>query len=225
MKKIIFFLAGVVFFVNFVYAVPIKGPFFLKKGKFEVGSEANIVIRRDIEKITTNIRSSQFFYCMAYGIFDWLDIEAKFGTGDIANDQYNDQKFYYNYNWGGGYGLRLKAYESDKIKFILGWHHISIHPNPNKNTDNLTHKAILDETQFDTIIGLKGERFSPYLGIKGSYTRLIRRIGAERTTLRGEENYGFAMGFDYMFNDHTRLNLEGRFVDEYALTCGINYIF
>lgn len=213
------FMAGV------VYAVPIKGPYFLKNRQFEAGFESNIVLRRDIDDIATKIKSSQFFYCMSYGLFDWLNIEGKFGTGDVAGDQYSSQKFYYNYNWGGGYGLRIKAYENKKVKFILGCHHISIHPDANKNTDSRTHKAILDETQFDATAGLKGERFSPYLGVKAGLCRLIRRIDTERATLRSEENYGFALGFDYMLKNNLRLNAESRFVDEYALTCGLNYIF
>lgn len=225
MRKIILFLSGIILCAGSAYAVPMKGPYFLKKGQIETGLEANLVLRRDIENITTNIQSAQFFYCIAYGIFDWLNIEGKYGSGDIKNDQYNDQKFYYNYNWGGGYGLRIKAFEDDKIKVILGCHHISIHPDPNKNTDNLTHRAILDETQFDTTLSLKGEKLSPYVGAKVSHTRLIRRINSERATLRAEENYGFALGFDYFFKKNVRFNLESRFIDEYALTTGITYIF
>ncbi len=225
MKKIILIACGIIFYAGSASAVPFKGPYFLKQGEFEVGAEANYVFRRDIEDITTNIQSSQFFYCMAYGIFDWLDIEGKFGSGDIKNDQYNDQKFYYNYNWGGGYGLRMKAFEDDKVKFILGWHHISIHPDPNKNTDNLTHKAILDETQFDASLSLKGEKFSPYVGAKLGYTRLIRRVDGQRGTLRSEGNYGFALGFDYLLKEKVRFNFESRFVDEYALTSSITYMF
>jgi hypothetical protein len=210
---------------SYLYAVPIKGPYFLKKGKIEAGFETNIIWRRDFENISTKIGSSQFFYCMAFGLFDWINIEGKFGTGDIKDDEYNNQKFYYNYNWGGGYGIRFKIYDSHKIRFIIGCHHISIHPDPNKNTDGLTHRAILDETQFDAIIGFIGERLSPYLGMKISHARLIRRINSERATLNQEENYGFAFGFDYMLKDNLRLNFESRFIDEYAFSCGINYIF
>ena len=207
------------------YAVPVKGPYFLRQGEREIGAEVNIIYRRDIEDISTTIGSSQYFYCMSYGLFDWLNIEGKFGSGDIKDDEYNNQKFYYNYNWGGGYGLRLKLYESGNIRLICGVHHISIHPDPNKTTDNLTHRAILDETQFDAILAYIGERFSPYIGMKVSHARLIRRIGSERATLRQEENYGFVLGFDYMLRERLRFNFESRFVDEYALTCGVGYIF
>lgn len=210
---------------SYAFAAPIKGPYFLKKAQFEVGIEANIIFRRDIEDITTKIKSNQYFYCMSYGLLDWLNIEGKFGTGDINDDQYNNQKFYYNYNWGGGYGLRLKIYEDQNIKIISGVHHVSIHPDPNKNTDNLTHRAILDETQFDTIIACVGERLSPYLGAKVSHTRLIRRIDSQRATLKQEENYGLALGFDYMLKENVRFNFESRFIDEYALTCGLTRIF
>jgi len=219
-----FFLLFVLFKLS-AYAVPIKGPYFLKRGKLEIGQETNIMYRRDIEDITAKIKSSQFFFFFAFGLFDWLNIEAKFGTGDIADDQYNGQKFYYNYNWGGGYGFRIRVYESENIKFIFGVHHASIHPDPNKNTDNLTHRAILDETQFDLNLALKGQRFTPYVGAKVSRARLIRRIDGERATLKQEENYGIIGGFDYMFGKNTRLNIEGRFIDEYAITCGIGYTF
>lgn len=225
MRKTILFLSWLILCAGSASAVPMKGPYFLKQGQIEVGVEANFVARRDIEDITTNIQSSQFFYCMAFGLFDWLNIEAKYGSGDIKNDQYYDQKFYYNYNWGGGYGLRIKAYENHKMKIILGAHHISIHPDPNKNTDNSTHRVILDETQSDITLSLKGERFSPYAGAKVGHTRLIRRINSERATLRSEENYGFALGFDYMFKENVRFNFEGRFIDEYALTSSVSYIF
>jgi hypothetical protein len=224
-RMIYFVLLEVILFSCCAYATPIKGPYFLRQGNMEMGTESNIIYRRDIEDITTKIKSNQYFYCIAYGLFDWLNIEAKFGTGDIANDQHTDQKFYYNYNWGGGYGVRLKVYENNKFKIISGVHHISIHPDPNKNTDGLTHRAILDETQFDASFALKGERLSPYLGGKVSFARLIRRIDGERATLKQEENYGIILGFDYMLKDNLRFNLESRFIDEYAVTCGLNYIF
>ena len=224
-KIVILALLGIMVFSSNVYAVPLEGPYFLKKNQWSFGFSANVIYRRDIESITTNIKSSQFFYCLYYGIFDWLSFDGKFGTGDIADDQYSNQKFYYNYNWGGGYGLRLKVYENDDLRMTWGVHHISIHPDPNKNTDNLTHRAILDETQFDATVALRGDKFSPYFGAKISYARLIRRIDSERATLKEEENWAIALGFDYMIKNNIRFNFESRFVDEYALTCGVNYIF
>lgn len=93
--------------------------------------------------------------------------------------------------------------------------------------------------QFELPYGKVGSQYKwvadPYLGLKYSYfkTQTDKNIqymaaGTNSTTswtLRGKDSLGIVVGSDLVFADKWALELEGRFIDETAITAGVAYRF
>ena len=104
-----------------------------------------------------------------------------------------------------------------------------------------------DEWQVAPYIAKKIGNFTPYLGVKYSDLRIkdksqigfkyiyanfagaIRVIdldsGSYVKKYRADHNVGPFIGLDYNIGKHWKLNIEGRFVDETAMSCNISYKF
>ena len=82
-------------------------------------------------------------------------------------------------------------------------------------------------------VALKAGNFVPYLGIK--YSDLIQKyknkgvsedgFPLESLTTRSKGNCGIFVGTDYRIGTNWKLNIEGRFIDETAMSLGANYKF
>jgi len=83
-------------------------------------------------------------------------------------------------------------------------------------------RLVIQEWQFAPYIAKKIKNFTPYLGVKYSDFR-VNDVGSG--TSRAKNNFGVFGGLSYKLKDHISLNLEGRFIDETAMTCSIGYKF
>jgi len=84
---------------------------------------------------------------------------------------------------------------------------------------------------FDYSEDLKGYRLSPYAGIKYSdisgRLRMVTANGAvyHPDNIKSDKNIGIVVGCDLVGDDYISLNLEGRFIDETAISTGLAVLF
>ncbi|MCM8783311.1 MAG: hypothetical protein NC818_00830 [Candidatus Omnitrophica bacterium] len=223
-KTVLFFF----FLVNSVSAAPTCGTIVPGRNKFQWGLAINSIQKYRMKGAVNKIdfKSNQAFLTLAYGILNKLVLDGKLGIGSIKNDYVNNNDFDYDTGWGGGYGLRFKLYENEnqKTKIILGAHHISIHP-PDEELNSVEYKTILDDNQFDALFSKDYDFGTPYVGLKLSRSRLLRRDNNGNSSFHSPWKIGVVFGYDREVSQNTFLNLEMRFIDEISFSLGLSRLF
>ena len=221
--KVLFLL---IFMPGLLYAAPCYGPNMPTKGKWDVGSEVNIVFERKLEKSHGEFKTNQYFITLSYGFWDWLCFDGKVGAGHIKQKPETGDEINYTTNFSGAYGFRIRAYQNEtkNIRIITGFQHISVHPD-SRDVDGAKNEAILDDWQGSVLIAKDYEHISPYCGVKVSGHDLIHKIAGERGRKKSDDLFGVFAGADIYLNDSFRLNLEGRFLDETAASLALIHKF
>lgn len=226
MRKALLFLV-LIFAPQFAaYAAPCYGTNLPEKKQFFAGVESYSLFKRNLEEDQGRLRSLQNFLLISYGVFDWLSIDLKGGAGNIKQHPAGSDEIDYHSGFAGGYGLRIKAYDKDKVKMVFGFQHISVHP-PSAHLGNTRHKAILDDWQFSFLASRDIFKLTPYLGLRWSRLDYIHTIEGERKRAMSDltKDIGLVYGLDIPITKKTWINLEGEVFDSYALACSVNYKF
>lgn len=200
-------------------AAPSFGTVMPESGKWIAGGEFNHTFERDVRDYK-NVKSSQCFYNLSYGFSDWFSFDAKLGIGDFsAKTTGKDDYDSYKANFAGGYGWRARLFKDPGtgLAGIWGFEHMSVHPS-RKEIDSVKHDAIWDNWQIHVTTYRKFGNIYPYCGMKGSVLYIIRRISGNRTRRRSGDYMGLIVGTDLAVNDYIYVNVEGRFLDETALS-------
>ncbi|MBF0385076.1 MAG: hypothetical protein HQL27_04310 [Candidatus Omnitrophica bacterium] len=208
------------------FAAPAYGTKMPEKFKFFIGGQTHEVFERDLEGNNGEVKSTQHFLLLSFGLADWLSVDLKGGAGDIDQKVNNGLDLSYNTFVGGGYGFRIKVFEKDKLRSVVGFQHISIHPYT-RNTGDTKHKGVLDDWQGSFLVSYDFEKITPYLGAKISRMDYIYWRDDIRNRVKSDtdKSIGAVAGFDLNLNDKTWLNVEGQFIDVKALSVSINYLF
>ena len=222
-KVLLSLLIGV---TNILYAAPCYGPNMPDKGKWDIGAEVHILLNRDMEKEHGEFKSRQFFTVLSYGIFDWLSFDGKIGLGDIKHKPDDKDEINYNTSFAGAYGFRVRVYQDElaKIRAIVGFQHISVHPE-DKNANGVKNECIMDDWQLSFLVSKDFKYLSPYLGFKVSRCDLIHKEDGRRGRKNSDDFVGAFLGGDIYLNDRLRFNIEGRFIDEAALSAALVHKF
>ena len=208
------------------YAAPCYGTRMPERNKFFAMLESYSLFKRPLEGNNGTMRSQQEFYGMSYGVFDWLSIDLKAGAGNIKQHPVDSNEVSYNSNFAGGYGLRLRIFEMDKIKAVFGFQHISVHPK-SRNLGDVKNKAILDDWQVSLLGSYDFKIITPYLGTRWSRVDYIHKWGSDKKRVMSPsgKEFGFIYGCNIKFTDRIWLNLEGQAIDATAFAGSINYSF
>ncbi|OIO37341.1 MAG: hypothetical protein AUJ75_04400 [Candidatus Omnitrophica bacterium CG1_02_49_10] len=209
------------------HTAPVYGTTMPEMDRWIYGFETNIIFDRDLENDYGNVSSRQYFADMSYAPYDWLSFDFKIGVGDAANSRTGSDKIVYNPHFAGGYGFRLRLFETPDTgyKGVFGFQHISVHPT-SSDIRGSEHEAILDDWQLSLIVSKHIRRFTPYAGIKLSRLDLIHKISGQRKREMADGPYlGLAAGADIKINDIFTLNIEGRVIDEAAFSTSITRRF
>jgi hypothetical protein len=226
MRKILLFFLICFCITNPSYAAPCYGTRMPQQKKIFAGIQAYSVFKRTLEKDYGKIRSLQNFFLLSYGIFDWLSLDLKGGAGNIKQRPKIGEAIDYLTYLGGGYGLRLRLYESDLTKMVFGFQHISIH----SRTESLggsKYKAVLDDWQFSFLVSHDFSIFTPYIGTRWSRMDNINWIDTVRNREKSDlsKSLGLIIGTDIPLNKKTWLNVEGQFFDATAIAGSVNFAF
>lgn len=226
MRKIILVLIFVSTLASLSFASPCYGTKMPGQKKFFLGIQNHTIFKRYLEDDYGKLRSSQEFLLLSYGIFDWLALDLKGGTGNIKQHPVGSDEIDYPNYLGGGYGFRLKFYDAQSLKMVFGFQHISVHPHT-VFLGAVKHKAVLDDWQFSLIGSYDFKKITPYLGTKWSRTDYIHWVDGERKRNKSDltKSSGLIFGFDLPLTEKLWLNLEGQFFDSEAVAFSANYSF
>lgn len=178
-----------------------------------------------------------------YGFLDYFAIYIKLGGVDYKfRADIEDQdgspvgNAKINTRWGFVFGGGLKgAYEfkDGSVKGLVVGGDVQYLRQRQKYRARLTEfgveerikgKATLQEWHFGPFVGYKFMNFFPYIGMKYSDARLKFK-GDMEIKFKAKDNVGAYVGLTYDLIPQLKLNLEGRFFDEYGVNFNVSYKF
>jgi len=206
-----------------------NGTRFPAQGRIEAGYEYLNMFRRPLGRSYGVLKTRDHFFTLSVGVFDWLSVDGKIGMGDqTATGGAHLPKLEFNDGFAGGYGLRIKVFEHEpsRLKLIFGAQHISVHP-CDRSINGDKYETFLDDWQVSGVASSRFKALNPYVGMKLSDCEFVYKINKHDKKRRySKYHLGFIVGTDlFFFEDRIRINLEGRFFDETALSTGIAYLF
>jgi len=90
---------------------------------------------------------------------------------------------------------------------------------------NWNAKATVQEWQIAPYVAKKLGNFIPYFGVKYSDQRMQYKEEDMKLKLKAADNFGLFLGTDYKIGKNFSLNIEGRFIDETAMSLAATYKF
>jgi len=210
-----------------VYAASVYGTHMPKERHWTCGVEGSFIIDRDLKNDQGGVSGERYFLTCSYGIFSWLSFDGKIGAGSVDWDRNTGDDLSYRTDFAGGYGFRIKGYENEKfgIKNVMGFQHISVHPEA-KNQDNDKNEAIIDEWQVSLVVSKDIGSMVPYVGSRYGTLDLIKKTNEiDRERIQSKERFGVIIGMDYWLQKETRLNMELDLVDGEEFSIGISRDF
>lgn len=208
------------------YAAPCYGARMPKKNTASVGLQSYDILKRDLKDNYGSVRSLQNFLLVSYGVTDWFSIDLKGGAGYIKAHPLDVSEIDYSTNFAGGYGVRFRIFEKDKLKSVFGFQHISVHPEK-KVTDAGVNRAILDDWQVSILASYDLSVMTPYMGTRWSRVDYIHKINDDRKRKMSDldNTIGLVAGCDIPWGEKFWVNLEGQFIDAQAFAVSFNYSF
>jgi hypothetical protein len=210
-----------------LYAAPTYGTEMPQKGRVTMGYQANAVFKHDLSDSYGNIKSEQQFFDISYGVFDWLSVEGRAGVGNLLQKGGIHPKVSYRNGFAGGYGFRLLALndEKNKIKTVVGFHHISVHPE-NRVINGDKYESLLDDWQISLVASRAVGIVTPFLGGKVSRFDLVYKVNEIDRKRRPPRYYaGLVAGCGVRLPGGFSVTVEGHFIDESSLSAGAYWTF
>ena len=207
-------------------AAPCYGTTMPEKHKFFTGYEAHTIFNRYLKNEMGEIRSTQHFLLVSYGLLNWLSIDLKAGAGNIKQQPRTSDEVDYRTNFAGGYGFRVKFYDRKKAKAVFGFQHISAHPRSTHLGDD-KHQAIFDDWQVSLLASYDFSKFTSYLGTRWSRVDYIHWNVGNRNRVMSDmtKDIGLIFGIDLPIREKVRINLEGQVLDSEAFSFSVIYDF
>lgn len=211
---------------SYSFAAPCYGTKMPKQKELFGMFQSYTIFKRNLEDGYGKVKSQQQFFGLSYGVFNWLSIDLKAGSGNIKQRPLESDEIDYNTNFAGGYGLRLKFFDKNKIKTILGFQHISVHPK-STHLGDVKNQAILDDWQWYLLASYSFKRITPYIGARWSRLDYIHTQLDERKRRMSDltKSIGLILGFDIPLTEKIWLNIEGSAFDSQACAFSINFSF
>lgn len=209
-------------------AAPSNGTRLPSRFRIESGYEYNAMFKCALVDSFGDISTQDHFYTLSYGVADWFSLDGKIGFGDVTEKNGKLPALSYSNGFAGGYGFRVRVLDDKRrgLRGIIGFQHISVHPKK-RNIDNDKYEAILDDWQGSAVLAKDFKFLTVYAGMKGSQCQLIYTLNEhDRKWVSPDWHLGLITGVElYLFDKKARLNAEGRFFDETALTAAVSYLF
>lgn len=211
----------------FSYADPVWGTDMPEPGCWTAGFRNNILFDDKLNDEHGGVSSIQYFSDLSLGITDWLCLDGRLGLGGLRHDADDRYDIDYAASFAGGYGFRVRAFDIEpaRIKGVLGFQHICVHPSV-EDVPPVEHRAVFDSWQFSAVISKGFKYVVPYIGAALGRGDLIEWIDDQRKRRKGSGPYvGLAIGSDIPLTENLRINIEGRFFDETSFSSGVLWRF
>jgi hypothetical protein len=226
MNKLLLSMLGLIVFSTMANAAPCYGPRMPHQKQIHAGVESYTIYHRDLEDNFGKIRSQQQFVLLSYGLYDWLSIDFKGGSGDIRSYSNTSSDIHYKPFLAGGYGVRFRLYSNEVNKVVFGFQHISNHP-WSKHLGAVKHKSVLDDWQFSLLGSHDLKWMTPYVGTRFSWMNQIHWQDRVRKLEKSDlgKSVGLILGTDVPIGKKMWINIEGQFLDATALAASVNLAF
>lgn len=231
-------------FTGIIECASVGNPGFLpERGRYVLGFEYDSVKGKDLSDITlgTQALDTEAKHSLAkivYGLSDRLSLLAKFGTADLNLWNPNTSTTYsHSGDLGWGLGFRTIFYEDLKLGLNLGGGAQYFTFEPENTTDGRT----AEWKEWDASIGMcivnivseaksLVEPFALtsttfYAGIRYSDAEVEWTYASQSGKLTADDDFGYFVGFDFIFNDNYIIGIEGRFSDEKATSAVLGFKF
>ncbi|MCX5714283.1 MAG: hypothetical protein NT033_05640 [Candidatus Omnitrophica bacterium] len=197
-----------------------------EKKEIFAGLQSHIIYNKDLEGESGKLRSTQEFFLLSYGVYDWLSLDLKGGLGNIQKHSSVSEDIDYPTYLAGGYGFRVRLYQANNKKAVFGFQHISVHPKT-VSVEGSKNKVVLDDWQFSLLGSYDFKKITPYLGVRWSRVGYIHWKDKDRQLVKSDltKDVGLILGFDLPVTEKIWVNLEGGLVDGEAASLSINYRF
>lgn len=186
---------------------------------------------------------------VSYGLLDNLDIYVKLGAADFEakrswyNAGIEDAREDYKGKSAFAYGFGLKGTYALKDDWLIGadiqyLRHVNDFSEPfviigDRYTGS--GKATFQEWQVALYLAKSIGNFVPYIGGKYSDLRIVTKNSvpwaevpnpwSAKTRDKADDIFGVFVGTDYKITNNWKVNIEGRFIDETAMSVGVTYKF
>ncbi len=230
------------------YAASVGGAETQGKGKIGVGVDQEFIFDRDMKYVkgTEGIdwqkveidSMSRTMAKISYGLLDNLDLYAKLGVAGakMKGNAYNswsgsEGSFGANTNNGFAWGLGAKATYEFAKDWLLGTdvqYLRDSHSGANVSYTGVPDwkaKYTFQEWQVAPYIAKRIGKFMPYAGVKYSDLRVDHKDDYGTVKFKAKDNFGCFTGLGYKITDNFSLNVEGRFIDETAMSIAGTYKF
>ena len=227
MRKIILYLLFYFCLSSLSYAAPCYGSKMPHKGQWFGGAQTYSIFNRRLENDYGKMHSLQEFVLISYGLLDGVSLDLKGRAGNIRQrSKSGGPDINYPTYLGGGYGIRLKLYDTEATKMIFGFQHISIHPYT-VSVGASKNKAVLDDWQFSFLVSHDIFNITPYVGTRWSWMNQIHWVDTVRKLQKSDlgQGVGLIVGVDIPLSKKTWFNVEGQFFDATAVSGSINFAF
>ena len=252
MKKLLLpVLFSILFLPVVAFSTSIGDPETMGAHKFAIGIDQEFVFDRDLESKSSStpifagldvdgeVKSLyRTMFKASYGLFSFMDIYVKLGAarfkaendiGGIGILEF-DTESRAGFAYGGGVKV---AFPCGKSGFLVGVDMQYLRHKNKTETDILgldfDGKTTVQTWHIAPYVGMKLGNFTPYAGVRYSDARVKSKVDVFATDLtfkfKADDNIGAFVGTTYKIGKNFSLNVEGRFIDETALSFGATYRF
>ncbi len=168
------------------------------------------------------------------------DVDGSYEIGSLKIKGNN--AFAYGFGMKGKYNLENDWIVGCDVQYLRHQHDVKFTDswtdyNPDGSVDEVDSgsgkgKVTFQEWHIAPYIARKIGNFLPYFGVRYSDLRTNYKIPDEDSEdpdsipkFKADDNVGIFIGTDFKITDNWKLNLEGRFVDETAMSLGATYKF
>lgn len=231
-----------------VYSASVGGAETQGKGKIGVGIDQDFIFNRDMKHTKgadgvdwgkVNIDSmSRTTGKISYGLLDNLDVYTKLGiAGSKIKGKTNDPWLGSEADYGADtnnafvWGLGAKATYEFTENWLLGIDAQYLRDAHNGTSvsytgaDNWKAKYVIQEWQVAPYVARRIGKLMPYLGMKYSDLRINHKDANDKISFKADNNWGVFTGLGYKMTENLSFNVEGRFVDETAMSFGATWVF
>lgn len=252
MRRLTGIIVCLVFFfcVSTIYAAPVGNiatPAVLKKGLVIQGQEGQYAIIATSENDITYDRNlenqdadTQFLFFggkLGLMFMDRYIIYGVLGSGQASQKfQFTNLKVKWDtdYDFVWAVGGTVMAYETELEQMWKGILRIGLdgryrQAHLDVDDPNQAPNYEFEEWQVALAVSYQIDQFIPYAGVKysdatGDATATI--AGSEyKIDFENDDNVGIFVGGDYLIDDSVMINIEGRFIDETAISAGATIRF
>jgi hypothetical protein len=238
MKKIAYLFIAMMMFVPFTtYAAGVNGVTTQGEGKMGIGADLDYTFTKEMDLESedlgfdvNDVKIEEYYAAYAtlsYGLSNNWDIYGKLGFSDFnTNGTIGDVTFDSDADMALAYAIGTKCSYPLQGGYIVGADLRYSMASYDSALDYGNVDGDVDWTQWHVapFVGMVMQDMTPYAGVKWSQTSVehdFEELGS--FDIEGSDDFGVFAGVDFIAAQNMVVNVEGRLMDEEAITLGVTW--